>query len=306
MHTESLASILEGGVAFEPPRGANTTVEASADATFTLFTDRERAMREPDTAVETFVMYFKGSLRGLSAGAPVDLRGINIGEVKSLSVEYDRSAGVLRFPVEVDIFPQRIRGRSQPDARASGGNQATDLASRALIDSLVAHGMRAEIKSGNLLTGQKYVAVDVHHDAAADQVRWDERPPVFPTASGALDDIQDSIGSIAKKLDQVPLDQISARLVSTMASLDQALKSSDRLMRHVDDSIAPQVNATLKEAQEAMKNAKEALAQDAPLQTDLSATLLQLSRAAKSVSALVEYLERHPESLIRGKPEDRP
>lgn len=91
-----------------------------------------------------------------------------------------------------------------------------------------------------------------------------------------------------------------------MASLDQALKSSDHLMRHVDDSIAPQVNATLREAQEAMRNAKEALARDAPLQTDLSATLLQLSRAAKSVTALVDYLERHPESLIRGKPEDRP
>src|SRR5208283_5144686 len=65
VHTESLASILEGGVAFEPLRGANTTTEVSADTAFTLFTDRERAMREPDTAVETFVMYFKGSLRGL-------------------------------------------------------------------------------------------------------------------------------------------------------------------------------------------------------------------------------------------------
>lgn len=198
VHTESLASILEGGVAFEPARGPSTTLEAPADTAFTLFTDRERAMREPDTAVETFVMYFKGSLRGLSAGAPVDLRGINIGEVKSLSVEYDRSVGVLRFPVEVDIFPLRIRGRGQPDAKASGADQATDVASRALIDSLVAHGMRAEIKSGNLLTGQKYVAVDVHRDAAADHVRWDDHPPVFPTAPGSLDEIQDSIGSIAK------------------------------------------------------------------------------------------------------------
>jgi paraquat-inducible protein B len=148
--------------------------------------------------------------------------------------------------------------------------------------------------------------VDVQTDVAREHVNWDERPPIFPTATGALDEIQDSIGSIAKKLDKVPFDQISSRLLTTMASLDQALKSTDHLMRQVDDSIAPQVNATLKEAQGALKNAKETLAQDAPLQTDLSATLLQLSRAAKSLSALADYLERHPESLIRGKPGDPP
>ena len=91
-----------------------------------------------------------------------------------------------------------------------------------------------------------------------------------------------------------------------MASLDLALKSTDRLMRRADSSIVPQVNATLQEAQQAMKNAKEALAPDAPLQNDLSGTLLQLSRAAKSVSALADYLERHPEALIRGKPADPP
>jgi paraquat-inducible protein B len=77
-------------------------------------------------------------------------------------------------------------------------------------------------------------------------------------------------------------------------------------MRHVDGSVAPQVEATLAEAQAAMKNAKDLLAQDAPLQSDLRATLLQLSRAAKSVTALVDYLERHPESLLRGKPKDPP
>ena len=102
----------------------------------------------------------------------------------------------------------------------------------------------------------------------------------------------------------MPFDQVSYRLISTMASLEQTLKSTDQLMRHVDGSLEPQIEATLSEARAAMKNAKDVLAQDAPLQSDLGATLLQLSRAAKSVTALVEYLERHPESLLRGKPED--
>jgi paraquat-inducible protein B len=306
VHTESLASILEGGVAFEPASGATATAEVPADTSFTLFTDRERAMREPTTAVQTFVMYFQGTLRGLSVGAPVDLRGIDIGEVKSLSVEYDRRAGALRFPVVVDIYPQRIRGWPRQHDHVKSGDDTADLSSRTLIDSLVEHGMRAEIETGNLLTGQQYVAVNVHKDVAPDQVKWDEQPPVFPTTPGALAEIQDSLGSIAKKLDKVEFDKISSRLIGTMASLEQTLKSTDRLVRHVDGSIAPQVAATLKEAQEAMKNAKEVLGKDAPLQSDLSDTLLQLSRAAKSISALADYLERHPEALIRGKPGDPP
>jgi paraquat-inducible protein B len=299
LRTESLASILEGGIAFQAFPGT-PTAPAPADTLFTLFTDQERALRQADTEVRTFVMYFGGSLRGLSAGAPVDLRGITIGEVKGLSAEYEREAGRLRFPVEVDIFPQRVRGLGLRGDRTPGG--PSDTAGRALLDSLVAHGMRAELKTGSLLTGQKYVALDFHTDLPPDRVGWDASPPVFPTAAGALDEIQDSVSSIVKKLDKVPLDQMTARLMATMARLDDTLKNADSLVRQLDGTIAPQISDTLKEAQGAMKNAKEVLGQDAPLQSDLSATLLELSRAAKSVNALVDYLERHPEALLRGKP----
>jgi paraquat-inducible protein B len=303
LHTESLLTILQGGVAFQSAGAAGNARPAPADAAFDLYTDRERALREADTLVQTFVMYFQGSLRGLSVGAPVDLRGIIIGEVKRLSVEYDRIAGELRFPVEVDIYPQRIRGRTRAPGRPQA-EDAADIGGHTMIDSMVAHGMRAELKTGSILTGQKYVAVDVKKGAAPERISWNEHPPIFPTASGGLDEIQDSIGSVAKKLDQLPFDEISTRLMTTMASLEQTLTSTDKLVRHVDDSIAPEVNATLKEAQEAMKNAKEALSPGAPLQSDLGTTLLELSRAAKSMSALADYLERHPESLLRGKPAD--
>jgi paraquat-inducible protein B len=304
LRTESLTSILQGGVAFQALPGSSTA-EVPSDTTFTLYLDEDRAMRPTETEIRTFVMYFNGSLRGLSPGAPVELHGIAVGEVKSVDVEYDRDAGDLRFPVTVDIYPQRIRGRK---ARGDQPPASSDPAasSRKLVDSLVAHGLRAELKTGNLLTGQKYVDLDMHANAPAEKVWWNEPPSVFPTVSNGLDEFQDSMGSIARKLNKVPFDQISYRLLSTMTSLEQTLKSTDQLMRHVDGSIAPQVEATLAEAQAAMKNTKELLAQDAPLQSDLGATLLQLSRAAKSVTALVEYLERHPESLLRGKPGDSP
>lgn len=304
LRTESLTSILQGGVAFQALPGSAPT-EVPSDTTFTLYMDEDRAMRPTETEIRTFVMYFNGSLRGLSPGAPVELHGIAVGEVKSVDVEYDRDAGALRFPVAVDLYPQRIRGRkargAQPPARDD-----RETSSRKLVDSLVANGLRAELKTGNLLTGQKYVEMDMHADAPAEKVWWDDQPWVFPTVSNGLDEFQDSMGSIARKLNKVPFDQISYRLLSTMTNLEQTLKSTDQLMRHVDGSIAPQVEATLAEAQAAMKNAKDLMSQDAPLQSDLGATLQQLSRAAKSVTALVEYLERHPESLLRGKPGESP
>ncbi len=305
LRTESLTAILQGGVAFQGLAGGAMTPVA-ADTAFTLYADQDRAMRPIETEIRTFVMYFAGSLRGLSAGAPVELHGIEVGEVKSLDVEYDQEAGTLHYPVEVDLYPQRIRGREARSEQQQAAMGGSDAASRALFDSLAAHGLRAELKTGNLLTGQKYVDMDMHPDAPAEKIHWAAQSSVFPTVSNGLDDIQDSMGGIARKLNKVPFDQISYRLVSTMASLEQTLKSTDQLVRHVDGSIAPQVQATLAEAQAAMKNAKDILAQDAPLQTDLGATLLQLSRAAKSVTALVDYLERHPESLLRGKPGDSP
>ena len=299
LRTESLASMLEGGVAFGNPAGA-TAARVAVDTAFTLFGDQDRAMRPSETEIRGFVMYFGGSLRGLSPGAPVELQGITVGEVRSVDVQYDERAGSLAFPVSVELYPQRLRGHL-PHAGVAAAPPVQPN-SRGMIDSLVAHGLRAELKTGNLLTGQKFVSLDMHHDVPKDKVDWADQPAIFPTISSGLDDIQDSVGVIAKKLSKVPFDQLSARLIGAMNSLDQTLKSADRLLQNVDTNLAPQVQATLSEAQAAMKNAKELLGQDAPLENDLGSTLLQVSRAAKSISALVDYLERHPESLLRGKP----
>ncbi|HEY2779519.1 MAG TPA: MlaD family protein [Steroidobacteraceae bacterium] len=304
LRTESLASILEGGVAFGNPPGAGAA-RVAADTGFTLFSDQDRAMRPLETEIRSFVMYFSGTLRGLSPGAPVELHGISVGEVKSVDVQYDEHAGSLAFPVMVELYPQRLRGHPPQAGRATVPLTA-ESDSRALINSLVAHGLRAELKTGNLLTGQKFVSLDMHRDVPKEKVSWAEQPAIFPTISSGLDDIQDSVGVIAKKLSKVPFDQLSARLIGAMNSLDQTLKSADQLLHNVDSNLAPQVQATLGEAQAALKNARELLGQDAPLENDLGSTLLQVSRAAKSISALVDYLERHPESLLRGKPPGAP
>jgi paraquat-inducible protein B len=303
LHTESLTAILEGGVAFQSLPGAAAT-PVPDDTAYTLYGDQDRAMRPIESEIRSFMMFFRGSLRGLSAGAPVELNGINIGEVKSVDVEFDESSGSLRFPVVAELYPQRIRGKAARTVQKEvvSGEQA----SRRLLNSLVQHGLRAELKTGNLLTGQKLVVLDMHADAPPDRVDWEEKPPIFPTISGSLDEIQDSVGSIARSLSKVHFDELSYRLASALTSLDQTLKSADKVLNNVDNNLAPQIQATLAEAQAAMKSANQILGEDAPLQGELGDALLQVSRAAKSVNALVDYLQRHPESLLRGKPGDAP
>lgn len=303
LHTESLTSILEGGIAFQSlPSAPKNAVPVNT--AFNLYPDEDRAMRPAETEVRSFVMYFGGTLRGLSSGAPVELHGINIGEVKSVDVEYDSSSGTLRFPVVVELYPQRIRGKAGRNNKPK--TPTVDMESRRLLDTLVTHGLRAELKTGNLLTGQKLVVLDMHPGALTDRVDWDENPAIFPTIAGGLEEIQDSVGNIAKSMSKVRFDQLSYRLENALGTLDTTLKNANQLLQNVNQDLAPQIKATLDEARDAMKNAKDLLSQDAPLQSDLGSTLLEVSRAAKSISALVDYLQRHPESLLRGKPGDPP
>src|ERR1700722_17732171 len=135
LRTESLTSILQGGIAFQGLPGVEPSA-VPADTAFILYPDQDRAMQPIDTETSTFVMYFKGSLRGLSAGAPVELHGIAVGEVRSVDLEYDPQAGALRFPVVVDLYPQRIRGRKPAATARSAAKKGPESTSRALFDSL--------------------------------------------------------------------------------------------------------------------------------------------------------------------------
>jgi paraquat-inducible protein B len=299
--TESLAAIIEGGVAFQDlPDAPAAQAPAASGASFTLYADRAQAMQPPDLHKERFAMYFPESLRGLSVGAPVDFRGIVIGEVRSLGVEYEKSGSLILFPVTVDVYPDRLRSRSLNGSVP----KYSQPQSRATVDQLIAHGLRAQLRTGNLLTGQLYVALDFFPDAATASVQWSRTPPVMPTRPGGLGEIQDAVGRIAKKLDRVPIERLSAELSQALVSLDATLKGSQKLIGQLDSQVAPQATRTLTEAEQTLKAAGVVLAQDSPVQKDLQDALKQVTQSARALAVLADYLERHPESLIRGKPQD--
>ena len=293
VNTQSVLSILLGGVAFETPQDAIHWPVAEANTAFELFSDRSRAMRNPERKVIKLTAVFDESLRGLEPGAVVDFRGIPLGEVTALRVEWDEQGRRILMPVEITIYPERLRARSAGNMppRVSGEEE------RQRLDNMVVHGLRAQLRTGNLLTGQLYVALDFFPNSPKAKVNWDRDPPELPTIPGSLEELQASLKRIAAKLEKMPLEQIGN-------DLRQTLQSANAMITRIDTQVAPELAAAVAEARKAMTAVQGMTANDAPLQQDTREAIREMGRTAKAFRTLADYLERHPEALLRGKQEE--
>lgn len=301
LRTQSLATILLGGIAFRAPDDVMGPV-AKENAAFALAQDEAGAMKEPDGPSQTLLMYFNQSLRGLTPGAPVDFRGVVIGEVKSIGVEFDRAEREFRMPVLVQVYPDRLRRRE------GSGNTATPesrFTQQERLRFLTEKGLRAQLRNGNLLTGQVYVALDFFPKAAAAKIDLTKNPIELPTVPNSLDEIQSQVQEIATKLNKIPYEQIAGDLRTTLASLNKTLAAAEQTVNRINSDVTPELAAAMKDVRKTVNTAERTLADDSPLQQDMRQTLQELTRAAGSVRVLTDYLERHPESLLRGKPDDK-
>ncbi|MRR58634.1 MAG: MCE family protein [Deltaproteobacteria bacterium] len=298
--TESLVSILVGGVAFETLAEKGGAPPPDPNAEFTLFANRDEAMKHRESIMNLYTLVFKESIRGLSIGAPVDFRGMNIGEVSRINAEFDFNSKEVNMLVEVRIYPERFR------ARTVGPVPVGFNAVRVMNDEMVKSGLRAQLKSGNLLTGQLFITLDFFAKAPKAKIKWATNPPQFPTTPSSLVELQETLSQLTSKLEKLKLDELVGELRKAVKSFDTTLKSADTMVKHVDADVVPETKAALEEARKALAAAKQTLATDAPLQQDLRDALRELARTAQSLRVLTDYLERHPESLLRGKQGDKP
>jgi paraquat-inducible protein B len=292
VNTQSLATVVAGGLAFLPFREENPGPPAVNKADFFLFADQASALSPPDGPAVEVLMHFAQTVRGLSDGAPVDFRGITFGSVKSIQLQFDPVKKDFYTDVYADVFPDRL-GSAMKTMRAL--EKSSQISPNQMWGRMVERGLRAQLRAGNLLTGQLYVALDFVKNAPPAPFDADAKPLVLPTAPGSLEQLQEQLQSIVKKLDEIPFGDIGRNLNST-------LKNANSLLAQLDKDLAPQAKATLRSAQEAMQSLNTGLASpDAPLQRNAQRTLEEVNRAAASFRALADYLEQHPESLIRGK-----
>ncbi|HET7062935.1 MAG TPA: MlaD family protein, partial [Rudaea sp.] len=299
VETESLSAILAGGIAFEAPAGSTATSPTPPGSEFHLASDRAAAMKSVDRVVETYVLTFDESLRGLSPGAAVNFHGVDIGEVTAINVDYDATAKKFLFPVSINVYPERIRSRYLE------GAVRPERKAHALVASMIEQGIRAQLRTGSLLTGQLYIAIDFFPNVTKVVPQPELTPMPIPTIPGDLEELQNTVVHIAHKLDQLPLDRIGNDLDTALVTLSGALKSFDHLVGDVDSKVAPEARAAFAQATVTLAQTQQAIAPDATLQNDLHNTLSSVGRAADSVRVLADYLEKHPESLVRGKTKDK-
>jgi paraquat-inducible protein B len=311
VRTQSLVSLLIGGVAFETPSFLTDGEPAAADTSFPLYADRDTAMKQPEAIARRYVLYFDDSLRGLSIGAPVTLLGLEAGEVTDVGFEMDPEALVLRGRVEFVAYPERVVAHvrtleSAKTERLIGDEQQSHAFLQGLIEE---RGLRGQLRSGSLITGQLYVAFDYVPDAPKVKLDWSVPTPVIPTVPSTLPNLEDKVTGILDKIDKIPFEAIGNEIKQVLASIDKAIGDIDKAVDHIDTGVTPELRSALVEFRRALASADRVLnntdatllGPDAPVQFELRDALQEVARAARGVRVLADYLERNPGALIRGK-----
>src|SRR5262249_31490347 len=157
--------------------------------------------------------------------------GITVGEVKSLNIEINKEQNGFIFPIGIELYPGRLTSIM---TRGSAPLAMDEQGRRVRWDAMVAKGLRGQLRTGNLLTGQLYVAIDFFPDAREATMDWTANPPVIPTISGGLEEFQSTLNSIAKKIEKMPIGEISADVRQALQSLNRTLVSADLAVKRLD------------------------------------------------------------------------
>jgi paraquat-inducible protein B len=285
----SLLSLIAGGISFTTPQDLETYTKAPAGMLFTLHEEKEQTRTEISTLTVPIVLYFDDTVRGLSIDAPVEYRGIRIGTVKSISFEGDDIENEIRIPVLVELEPDRIPGNTRKTTYSSDEERIQAIAR--LLDNLVQKGLRAKLQRGSLITGQIFVELDMYPDEPPTKLAFEKGYMVLPTVPNTVNLLTRRIDRILAKLEEVPVADISEHLKNTLAGTDALVNDENSLPASID-----KMNRGLEQLDHLLTNMNKG-----PINTQVLQTLQELEATARSLRIMAEYLERHPEALIKGK-----
>ena len=322
LQTESVRSMIYGGIAFETPETLEQTSTDIDDLVFTLHDSYESIEEHAYTKKIKFILFFDSSVRGLNLGAPVEFKGIKIGSVLDVRLEFNSENTSFRIPVLIEIEPQRIIER---------GIQETG-ASYQTLNKLVERGLRARLQTGSLLTSQLYIELDMHPDSPI-ELSSEETPfPELPTlATANFGAITQSAEDLLAKLNAIDIESMTTVLIDTIENANKTLKTADQTLLSANELITPEVvdnvktslqnfrsiiekvdesnldkaidagHTALQSMKETLDMANKVLEPNSPAQYNLIKLTGELEETARSIRSLVETLERNPQELIFGK-----
>lgn len=306
--TESLVSVLLGGVAFDTPVSLEAQTRAAPGQVFQLYDNRQATQTPVYREKRYYLTYLEDGVRGLAPGSPVEFRGFRLGQVVDVRLELSEDGLSTRVPVLVEIQPERIRASSKSTVEYDPDR---------VVPSMIERGLRVQMRTSSLVTGQKLLAIDFFPDAPATTLRKEGEYFVIPSVPAPGQEIVADLVRIADRLAAVPFDEIGqdlgttadglARLVDSdvlQASLDNlstTLAESSALLATVNKDVAPHIADAVAQIDQTVASLRQLVDADTGTQREITRLVTELTDAARSVRALTDYLERHPEALLKGK-----
>jgi paraquat-inducible protein B len=279
------------------------------------------------TRATSFVSFFPESVRGLQIGSPVTFRGVPLGQVTGIEAFMSRQESGIDIEVTFEVNLDRIHDPG------GGANQIQGMHPADAARFLVEKGLRAELQSTSLVTGQLYIDLDFHPGQTPRKLDMPTRYPQIPTTPTKLQLLGNRIEKLATALSDLPVAEIGRDLSETLLAirdlarspeirqallsaggagkdLSRTLSSVDRLVTELRSKvgdvdvkqIVTDLHVTLDAAEKGLVQIRSTLAGTSGAQRELSQTLSEISRAAAAVRVLAEYLERNPSALVDGKP----
>tara|TARA_R110002072_G_scaffold56097_3_gene145508 strand:- start:4309 stop:5970 length:1662 start_codon:yes stop_codon:yes gene_type:complete len=310
--TASLQALMFGGLSFETPSTLEAVNADIENLIFTLYPDHDVIDEEAYTRKLRFVMYFNSSVRGLNPGAPLEFKGIQIGKVLDVKLEFNSQETSFRIPVLVEIEPDRIVDRTaEPDSSAA-----------VMLQTLVDRGLRARLSTGSLLTGQLYVELNMYPGTEAVYAGDNTTPhPELPTIPGAFEAMTESVQNFVSKLETVDVEAMGENILGILSGANELLNTAEseqtvtdlqasmRALKNILKNVeSANLEETILSANTVLVNLNQTLTMidgvltpNSPLQYNILQVTSELEETARALRSLVEMLERQPQAIIFGR-----
>lgn len=230
-----------------------------------------------------FVMFFEGSVKGLNVGSPVMFHGVKIGEVTEIQLRFNPKDLSAVIPVYIEIDPRRFIFPKEFQKE-----QHEESKKYRYINPLIEKGFKGQLQMQSFVTGQLMINLDFYPEKPIKLVNLETRYPEIPTIPTVME-------TLSKTLEELPLKEIVMKLDSTMDGLQKILNAPGAR------NILTSVDTTLKEVEKTLDTVQNMERNSEAMGYDLSVTLKELNATSRSLRSFVDYLNRHPEALIRGK-----
>lgn len=285
---------------------------------FTLFDSEGTAIAAADGQHLTYVTYFPGPVRGLTAGTPVQMKGVQVGHVRDVRLRYVPATASLETPVAIEIDPSVL----QLDVKNVASREQLRAMMNDALGKMVQKGMRATLNTSLVLPGAGGVSLDFVAAPGTGRLVTTVDPPIIPAApaGGGIDSALAALNDVAARIRKLPIEEIAGHLKNTTAQVDklvhdpalsESLQRLNRSMADVEkitgtarDNVGPIVESlrnAAASAQEAAARAQQMLASAPRQDYDLGNLVKELTRASESVRALADYLQENPDALLKGR-----